>query len=109
MSDNLLQVDHLRASFFTHVGEVQAVRDVSFSLKKGEILGLVGESGSGKSVTCMSVMKLLSHPGRITGGAVSYTHLNCWWRAPKRVAGRLACERTKPLFSLQNLSTADIL
>ena len=40
MSDNLLQVDHLRASFFTHVGEVQAVRDVSFSLKKGEILGL---------------------------------------------------------------------
>ena len=38
MSDNLLQVDQLRASFFTHVGEVQAVRDVSFSLKKGEIL-----------------------------------------------------------------------
>ena len=72
MSDNLLQVDHLRASFFTHVGEVQAVRDGSFSLKKGEILGLVGESGSGKSVTCMSVMKLLSHPGRITGGAVHF-------------------------------------
>lgn len=58
MSD-VLEVKHLSVSFFTRQGEVQAVRDVSFSLKKGEILALVGESGCGKSALCRSIMKLL--------------------------------------------------
>ena len=57
---------------FTHVGEVQAVRGVSFELGVGEALGIVGESGSGKSVTSMSLMKLLQYPGKIKEGQVLF-------------------------------------
>lgn len=60
MMSDVLEVKHLSVSFFTRQGEVQAVRNVSFSLKKGEILALVGESGCGKSALCRSIMKLLS-------------------------------------------------
>ena len=70
MADKLLVVKDLKTSFFTHVGEVQAVRGVSFELGVGEALGIVGESGSGKSVTSMSLMKLLQYPGKIKDGQV---------------------------------------
>ncbi|TCO69863.1 ABC transporter ATP-binding protein [Marinisporobacter balticus] len=71
-SERLLEVKNLRTSFFTHVGEVRAIRGVSFYLDKGEAIGIVGESGSGKSVTSMSVMKLLQYPGRIVGGEITF-------------------------------------
>src|SRR5215472_10257261 len=65
----LLEVTNLRTSFHTRHGIVRAVNDVSFSLEKGETLGIVGESGSGKSVTCYSLMRLIPQPpGRIEGG-----------------------------------------
>lgn len=70
--EKVLEIKNLRTSFFTHVGEVQAVRGVDFNVYKGEVLGIVGESGSGKSQTCMSVMKLLQDPGRIVGGEVLF-------------------------------------
>ena len=72
MADKLLVVKDLKTSFFTHVGEVQAVRGVSFELGVGEALGIVGESGSGKSVTSMSLMKLLQYPGKIKDGQVLF-------------------------------------
>lgn len=72
MSEKLLEVKNLETSFFTHVGEVQAVRDVSFHVDKGEVLGIVGESGSGKSVTLMSILRLIQHPGRIKGGEIIF-------------------------------------
>ena len=56
----LLEVKNLKTSFKTHIGDVQAVRGVSFYLNKGEALGIVGESGCGKSVTMMSIMRLLA-------------------------------------------------
>lgn len=74
--EKILDVKELRTSFFTHVGEVKAVRGVSFSLGKGEALGIVGESGSGKSVTMMSIMKLLQENGKMVGGAVNFDGKN---------------------------------
>lgn len=68
----VLEVKNLHTSFFTHMGEVQAVRGVSFDLEKGEILGIVGESGSGKSVTALSIMGLVDQPGRITKGEILF-------------------------------------
>ncbi|MEG1448586.1 MAG: ABC transporter ATP-binding protein [Oscillospiraceae bacterium] len=68
----LLEVKDLKTSFMTHVGEVQAVRGVSFTMEEGDILGIVGESGSGKSQTCMSIMRLLQDPGKIVNGEIIF-------------------------------------
>jgi len=70
MSDALLEVDGLRTHFFTKAGVVKAVDDVSFSLARGEVLGLVGESGSGKSITGYSIMGLVDPPGRVVAGSI---------------------------------------
>ena len=68
--EDLLQVKNLSVSFDSAAGEVQAVRDVSFSLKKGEVLAIVGESGCGKSVLCKSIMKLLPASAKIKKGNI---------------------------------------
>jgi ABC-type dipeptide/oligopeptide/nickel transport system ATPase component len=67
---NLLEVKNLRTQFFTDDGVVNAVDDISFSVGERETLGIVGESGSGKSVTSLSVMRLVSAPGKISGGEI---------------------------------------
>ncbi|HEY4172694.1 MAG TPA: ABC transporter ATP-binding protein, partial [Rhodopila sp.] len=70
---SLLEVRDLTTSFQTGGGEVTAVENVSFSLEKGEILGIVGESGSGKSVTALAIMGLLPRPpARILGGSIMF-------------------------------------
>ncbi|MEN5082498.1 ABC transporter ATP-binding protein [Bosea sp. TWI1241] len=66
----VLEVSGLKTHFFTRAGVVKSVDDVSFTVAKGEVLGLVGESGSGKSVTGFSVMGLIDPPGRIVGGSI---------------------------------------
>jgi oligopeptide transport system ATP-binding protein len=71
-SEKILEVKGLRTSFFTHVGEVKAIRGVSFNLDKGEAIGIVGESGSGKSVTSLSVMGLLQYPGKVIEGEIHF-------------------------------------
>ena len=68
--ENILEVKNLSVSFNTQYGEIQAVRDVSFDLKKGETLAIVGESGCGKSVLCKTIMKLLPSTAYIKNGSV---------------------------------------
>ena len=70
MSDNVLEVKHLRVEFPTRKGLLVAVDDVSFEIAQGEILGLVGESGAGKSLTGAAIIGLLEPPGHIAGGEV---------------------------------------
>lgn len=66
---DLLQVSHLRTYFETDRGAVKSVDDISFSVKRGEVMGLVGESGSGKSITGFSLIGLLDPNGRIQSGS----------------------------------------
>jgi peptide/nickel transport system ATP-binding protein len=68
----LLEVRNLKTDFVMKKGVVHAVDDVSFTVHKGEILAIVGESGSGKSVTSLSIMRLLQHPGRIADGEILF-------------------------------------
>lgn len=68
--ENILEVKNLSVSFDSPAGEVEAVRDVSFTLQKGEVLAIVGESGCGKSVLCKSIMKLLPSSARMKDGSI---------------------------------------
>jgi oligopeptide transport system ATP-binding protein len=71
--ENILEVKDLKVSFQTYAGEVQAVRGVSFHLRKGEALAIVGESGCGKSVTAQTIMRLIpSPPSIIKGGSIIF-------------------------------------
>ena len=69
---SLLEVNNLSTSFFTEKGEIKALRNVSFKLEKGKILGIVGESGSGKSVTVYSILGLLPSGAKVVGGSVTF-------------------------------------
>ncbi|HDR16412.1 MAG TPA: ABC transporter ATP-binding protein [Desulfobacteraceae bacterium] len=68
----VLEVTGLKTYFFTRKGIVKAVDDVSFSLGRGEILGLVGESGAGKSITGFSILGLIDEPGKIVDGQILF-------------------------------------
>jgi peptide/nickel transport system ATP-binding protein/oligopeptide transport system ATP-binding protein len=70
MQKPLLEVSGLTTRFGVGPTAVHAVNDVSFTVEQGSVLGIVGESGSGKSVTALSIMRLISTPGRITAGKV---------------------------------------
>jgi oligopeptide/dipeptide ABC transporter ATP-binding protein len=74
--ENILEVKNLRTTFFTESGGAHAVDNVSFNIRRGEALALVGESGCGKSVTAMSIMRLVSSPGKITAGEVRFRGRN---------------------------------
>ncbi len=75
--NEILRVENLRTYFHTRAGIVRAVDGVSFSIGKGETLGIVGESGSGKSVACYSLLRLIPQPpGRIEGGTARFGELD---------------------------------
>ena len=72
MSEATLRVEDLQTHFFTKDGVAKAVDGVSFTVGRGEIMGLVGESGSGKSVTGFSLIGLVDPPGRVVGGEILF-------------------------------------
>ena len=72
VSEPLLSVDGLRVEFTTERGTIYAVNDISFSIGKGETLGIVGESGCGKSVTSLALLGLLARAGRVAAGSAMF-------------------------------------
>jgi oligopeptide/dipeptide ABC transporter ATP-binding protein len=74
--DNLLQVDNLGVDIPTHGGHVQAVRGVSFTMRRGSTMALVGESGCGKSVTVQAMLGLMAVPGLRLAGSVHFQGSN---------------------------------
>jgi len=83
----LLEIKGLKTCFYTEDGVVKAVDGIDFDVKKGEILGLVGESGCGKSVTALSIMQLISSPGRIVDGEVTFNNLDLRSLSPREIQG----------------------
>ena len=71
-TNTVLEVENLSVDYMAGNGVVHAVDNVSFTLKRGEIMGLAGESGSGKSTLAYAVSRLLRPPAVITGGSVFY-------------------------------------
>ena len=101
----LLEVTDLRTYFHTRNGVYRAVDGVSFSVDRGETLGIVGESGSGKSVTCYSMMGLVPQPpGRIETGTAMFDGVDLLHCTPARVAAirgkRVAMIFQDPMTSL---------
>ena len=93
---NLLEVNHLNVAFKTPEGTVNAVTDLSFSIKPGETLGIVGESGSGKSQTAFALNGLIAKNGKVTGSALLEGReiLNL----PEKVLNRIRAEKISMIF-----------
>jgi len=72
LPETLLEVEDLKTYFFTEAGVVKAVDGTSFTVNRGEPLGLVGESGSGKTITALSVLGVIPRPGRIISGKITF-------------------------------------
>jgi peptide/nickel transport system ATP-binding protein len=72
LGEQILQVEDLKTYFFTEAGVVKAVDGTSFTVNRGEPLGLVGESGSGKTVTALSVLGVVPRPGKIVAGKILF-------------------------------------
>ena len=127
----LLEVTDLRTSFHTRSGILRAVDGVSFSLEKGETLGIVGESGSGKTVTCYSLLGLVpTPPGRIESGTAMFDGTDLLHCPPARLRDirgrriamifqdpmtslnpylRISEQLIEPLFIHEDISKADAL
>jgi oligopeptide/dipeptide ABC transporter ATP-binding protein len=108
--EEILRVENLQTYFFTHEGTVKAVDGVSFTINKGETLGLVGESGCGKSVTALSIMRLVqSPPGKIVGGKIIFEGTNLLELSEKEMRNIRGCKISmifqEPMTSLDPMFT----
>ena len=81
----LLEVEDLDVRFYTETGVVRAVDGLSYTLERGERLGVVGESGAGKTVTALALLDLLDDPGRIEGGSIRFDGEEVLGAAPDRL------------------------
>ncbi len=108
--EELLRVEDLKTYFYTHEGVVKAVDGVSFSINKGETLGLVGESGCGKSVTALSIMRLIqTPPGKIVSGKIFLEGTNLLELSEKEMRNIRGCKISmifqEPMTSLDPMFT----
>src|SRR5690554_7145067 len=106
----LIRIDNLSVAFASEKQEIQAVRGVSFDIRKGETLALVGESGSGKSVTAHSILRLLPYPlARHPAGEIRYAGEDLLKADEKRMrqirGNRIAMVFQEPMTSLNPLHT----
>ena len=107
---HLLNVENLQTYFYTFEGVAKAVNDVTFSIGKGEVLGIVGESGCGKSVTAQTVMRLIPEPpGKIVGGKIMFDGIdlvNLSMEQMRSIRGnRIAMIFQEPMTSLNPVFT----
>jgi oligopeptide/dipeptide ABC transporter ATP-binding protein len=110
MEETILQVEDLKTYFLTRSGVVKAVDGVSFSVQKGETLGIVGESGCGKSVTALSILRLIPSPaGQIVGGKIFLRGEDLLKRSEKEMqeirGSRISMILQDPMTSLDPLFT----
>ncbi len=108
--EELLRVEDLKTYFLTYEGTIKAVDGVSFTINKGETLGLVGESGCGKSVTALSIMRLVqSPPGKIVGGKIFFEGKNLLDLSEKEMRKIRGCKISmifqEPMTSLDPMFT----
>ncbi len=106
----LLEVLSLHTHFFTDQGVIPAVDGISFWIERGQTLGLVGESGCGKSMTALSILRLVSPPGRIVGGRILFEGRNLLDLSPREMqdirGNRIAMIFQEPMSSLNPVFTA---
>ncbi len=109
--DVLLEVKNLAISFFNKTGEVQAVRGISYSLSRGEVLGIVGESGSGKSVSSHGILRLTPESGKVKSGEILFDGKDILKMSNKEMqelrGDRIAMIFQDPMTSLDPLFTVE--
>ena len=107
MTEEILRVENLHTTFKTSAGEVKALDGVSFSVKRGEVLGIAGESGSGKSTAMLSLMGLLGEAGKVSYDRLDFMGENL---TPERVkalrGGKIAMIFQDPMTSLNPVLSA---
>ncbi|MFU2158536.1 MULTISPECIES: ABC transporter ATP-binding protein [Caldisericum] len=107
--ETLLDVRNLKTYFFTDDGVVKAVDGMSFTIRKGEVLGLVGESGCGKSVASLSIMQLVEPPGKIVEGEIIFKGEDLLKKTPEQMrkirGSEIAMIFQEPMTSLNPVYT----
>ena len=109
MAEPLLIVENLHTTFFSKLGPLPAVNDVSYTLFPGETLGIVGESGCGKTVISQSIMGLIEPPGKITAGRILLAGENLLEYSEAKMekvrGGKIAMIFQEPMTALNPVST----
>ena len=109
--DVLLEMKDLSISFYNKTGEIQAVRGISYTLHKGEVLGIVGESGSGKSVSSHGILRLTPDTGKVKQGEILFHGKDILKMSKKELqelrGNKIAMIFQDPMISLDPLFTVE--
>ncbi|MBW1777642.1 MAG: ABC transporter ATP-binding protein [Deltaproteobacteria bacterium] len=97
-NDTVLNVKDLSVRFYTRRGIIEALRGISFSMKKEQVLGIVGESGSGKSVLALSILNLVEKPGNILSGEIIFDGVDLLKLSKKKI-NKIRGRRISMIFS----------